>query len=465
MSTSTSPIIVPSDFNVEDAFSSTTTPNYTLASPDYSSASPGNTFSDPSEDLSKDLWASLDISPFHDDLYKKVMQAYNASSNESLIPPRAPIAPPTVLPPSPVLPLSPILETELQEARTQIAGLQREQMGHEDEIVLARVRISTLEMIIKDIQNLRLPDESILIRVRMAPKRTSTSVVPAMTHAAIRKLVTASVAITLEAQAANMANADNTNRNTEPRKAHVARKYSYKDNCTKDCKVKFATGTLTEEALSWWNSFAQPIGIEKAYKITSFDVIIGMDWLSKYHARIICDEKVVHIPINDETLIIRGDQRAAPVARAPYRLAPSEMQKLSNQLQELADRGNHQLRDRDEDIPKTAFRTSYEHYEFQVIPFGLTNAPAVFMDLMNHVCKPYLDKFVIVFIDDILIHSRNKEEHENHLRIILELLRKEKLYAKFSKCDLWINIVQFLRHIIDSQGIHVDPAKIEAVKN
>ncbi|GKA78271.1 putative reverse transcriptase domain-containing protein [Tanacetum coccineum] len=127
--------------------------------------------------------------------------------------------------------------------------------------------------------------------------------------------------------------------------------------------------------------------------------------------------------------------------------------------------GYHQLRVRDEDIPKTAFRMRYEHYEFQVMPFGLTNAPAVFMDLMNHVCKPYLDKFMIVFIDDILIYSRNNEEHADHLRIILELLKKEKLYAKFSKCDFWISIVQFLKHVIDSQGIHVDPAKIEAVKN
>nr|GFA41968.1 putative reverse transcriptase domain-containing protein [Tanacetum cinerariifolium] len=125
----------------------------------------------------------------------------------------------------------------------------------------------------------------------------------------------------------------------------------------------------------------------------------------------------------------------------------------------------HQLRVKDEDIPKTNFRTRYGHYEFQVIPFGLTNAPAVFMDLMNRVCKPYLDKFVMVFIDDILIYSRNKEEHTNHLRIILELLRKEKLYAKFSKCNFLINIVQFLGHVIDSQGIHVDPAKIEADKN
>ncbi|GJU78327.1 putative reverse transcriptase domain-containing protein [Tanacetum coccineum] len=127
--------------------------------------------------------------------------------------------------------------------------------------------------------------------------------------------------------------------------------------------------------------------------------------------------------------------------------------------------GYHQLRVRDEGIPKTAFRTWYGHNKFQVMPFGLTNAPAVFMDLMNRVCKPYLDKFMIVFIDDILIYSRNKEEHANHLRIILELLKKEKLYAKFSKCDLWTSIMQFLGHVIDSQGIHVDPAKIEFVKN
>ncbi|GJT97359.1 putative reverse transcriptase domain-containing protein [Tanacetum coccineum] len=110
--------------------------------------------------------------------------------------------------------------------------------------------------------------------------------------------------------------------------------------------------------------------------------------------------------------------------------------------------GYHQLRVWDEDILKTTFRTRYIHYEFHVMSFGLTNAPAVFMDLMNRVCKPYLDKFVIVFIDDILIYSRNKEEHADHLRIILELLKKEKLYAKFSKCDFWISVVQFLGHVI-----------------
>ncbi|GJT08960.1 putative reverse transcriptase domain-containing protein [Tanacetum coccineum] len=286
----------------------------------------------------------------------------------------------------------------------------------------------------------------------------------------------------------------------------------------------------------------QPFKIDlMPIKLGSFDVVIGMDWLSKYHARIICDEKVIHIPINGETLIIRvmekkSDEKrledipvvrefpevfpedlpglppvrqvefqidlipgAAPVARAPYRLAPSEMQELSNQLQELADRGfirpstspwgapvlfvkkkdgsfrmcidyrelnkltvknryplpriddlfdqlqgssvyskidlrsgYHQLRVRDEDIPKTAFRTRYGHYEFQVMPFGLTNAPAVFMDLMNRVCKPYLDKFVIVFIDDILItlvqrrhanHSENKSYYPSRREVVCQVSR------------------------------------------
>nr|GFC82225.1 putative reverse transcriptase domain-containing protein [Tanacetum cinerariifolium] len=223
---------------------------------------------------------------------------------------------------------------------------------------------------------------------------------------------------------------------------------------------------------------------------------------------------------------------AAPVARASYRLAPSEMKELAEQLKELSDKGfirpssspwgapvlfvkkkdgsfqmcidyrelnkltvknryplpriddlfdqlqgssvysqidlrsgYHQLRVREQDIPKTAFKTRYGHYEFQVMPFGLTNAPAVFMDLMNRVCKPYLDKFVIVFIDDILIYLKEEKEHKEHLKAILELLKKEELYAKFSKCEFWIPKVQFLGHVINSQGIHVDPAKIESVKD
>nr|GEX58306.1 putative reverse transcriptase domain-containing protein [Tanacetum cinerariifolium] len=127
--------------------------------------------------------------------------------------------------------------------------------------------------------------------------------------------------------------------------------------------------------------------------------------------------------------------------------------------------GYHQLRVHEDDILKTAFRIRYGHFEFTVMPFGLTNAPAVFMDLMNRVCKPYLDKFVIVFIDDILIYSKTKEEHEVYLKLVLGLMRKDKLYAKFSKCEFWLQEVHFLRHVVNQSGIHVDPSKIEAVKN
>ncbi|GJR29022.1 putative reverse transcriptase domain-containing protein [Tanacetum coccineum] len=325
-------------------------------------------------------------------------------------------------------------------------------------------------------------------------------------------------------------------------------------------------------------------------ELGSFDAIIGMDWLAKYQAVIMCAEKIVRIPWRNKTLIIHGDGSnqgnvtrlniisctktqkymekgfpiflahvtakevedksekkrledvpivrdfpevfledlpglpptrqvefqidlvpgAAPIVRAPYRLAPSEIKELSEQLKELSDKGfirpssspweapvlfvkkkdgsfrmcidyrelnkltvknrypllriddlfdqlqgssvfskidlrsgYYQLRVREEDIPKTAFRTRYGHYEFQVMPFGLTNAPAVFMDLMN----------------------RNKQEHKEHLKMILELLKKEELYAKFSKCEFWIPKVQFLGHRIDSEGIHVDPAKIESIKD
>ena len=115
--------------------------------------------------------------------------------------------------------------------------------------------------------------------------------------------------------------------------------------------------------------------------------------------------------------------------------------------------GYHQLKVKKEDVAKTAFRTRYGHYEFLVMPFGLTNAPAAFMDLMNRVCRPFLDHFVIVFIDDILIYSKSEDEHRKHLKAVLEVLREKKLYAKFSKCEFWIREVQFLGHVISSEGI------------
>ncbi|GJV70298.1 putative reverse transcriptase domain-containing protein [Tanacetum coccineum] len=499
----------------------------------------------------------------------------------------------------------------------------------------------------------------------MPPKRTSTSKAPAMTQAAIRKLVADSVAAALEAQAANMENTI-----IGPREASVARKCSYKEfmscqpfnfkgsegvvgliywferfelvfsrsNCIEDCKVKFATGTLTEEALSWWNSLAQPIGIEEAYKITwvefkkllikkycprteelatlcptmvpdsekmmkvfigglprsikgnvtaskpqtleeainiaqrlmdqnkrqeavrayaatpaensrvlfdsgadksfisislasmlniplitidtfyniemadgnlvsintviqgctlsllnqpfeidlmliklgSFDVVIGMDWLSKYHARIICDEKVVHIPIDDEKrlediLVVREFPEvfpkdlpglppvrqiefqidlipgATPVAREPYRLAPLEMQELSNQLQELADRGFIR--------PSTS-------------PWG---APALFVkkkDGSFRMCINYRalnkltvkNRYPLPKIDDLFdqlqcssVYSKiNLRSGYHQLRVMDE---------DIPKTAFRMSIVQFLGHLIDSQGLHVDPAKIKAVKN
>ncbi|GKA09498.1 putative reverse transcriptase domain-containing protein [Tanacetum coccineum] len=287
-------------------------------------------------------------------------------------------------------------------------------------------------------------------------------------------------------------------------------------------------------------------------KLGTFDVIIGMDWLVKHDAVIVCSEKVVCIPYRNKMLIVEGDKGvsrlkviscikarkyvergchlflayvtenkskekqledvpvirdfpkvfpkelpglqplrqvefridlvpgATPVAPAPYRLAPSEMKELSVQLiDDLFDQlqgssvyskigmrsGYHQLRIKEEDIPITAFQTRYGHFEFQVMLFGLTNAPAVFMDLMNRVCKQNLDKFVIVFVDDILVYSKDEKEHKKHLKINLELLKEEILYAKFSKCDFWLDSVQFLSHVIDRSGVHIDPDKIEALKS
>ena len=112
--------------------------------------------------------------------------------------------------------------------------------------------------------------------------------------------------------------------------------------------------------------------------------------------------------------------------------------------------GYHKLRAQENDVSKTAFRTRYSHYEFLVMPFGLTNAPAAFIDLMNSVFSPYLDKFMIVFIDDILVNLGSPEEHAEHLRTVLQILRERQLYAKFSKCQFWLDKVAFLGHVISA---------------
>ncbi|KAK4400675.1 Retrovirus-related Pol polyprotein from transposon.6 [Sesamum angolense] len=125
--------------------------------------------------------------------------------------------------------------------------------------------------------------------------------------------------------------------------------------------------------------------------------------------------------------------------------------------------GYWQLRIEENDILKTAFRTRYGHYEFLVMPFGLTNAPAAFMALMNRTFQEYLDQFVIVFIDDILVYSKNREEHEQHLRIVLQILKEKELYAKLSKCEFWVNQVVFLGHVISGDGDTPDPSKVKAI--
>ena len=127
--------------------------------------------------------------------------------------------------------------------------------------------------------------------------------------------------------------------------------------------------------------------------------------------------------------------------------------------------GYHHLRVSECDVLKTAFRTHYGHYEFLVIPYGLTNTPAAFMDLLNRVFQPYLDRFVIVFIDDILVYSGSPDEHSEHLRIGMQTLKEQKLYAKLSKCQFWLDRVVFLGHVISVEGVSVDPHKIEVVVN
>ena len=123
----------------------------------------------------------------------------------------------------------------------------------------------------------------------------------------------------------------------------------------------------------------------------------------------------------------------------------------------------HQLIVREVDIPKIAFRTRYGHFEFTVLPFGLTNAPAAFMNLMHRVFQPHLDQFVVVFVDDILIYSETEEDHEDHLRVVLWILRDHQLYAKFNKCEFWLTEVRFLGHVVSTSGISMDLKKVEAV--
>uniref|UniRef100_A0A1J3DI19 RNA-directed DNA polymerase n=1 Tax=Noccaea caerulescens TaxID=107243 RepID=A0A1J3DI19_NOCCA len=339
-------------------------------------------------------------------------------------------------------------------------------------------------------------------------------------------------------------------------------------------------------------------------ELNHYEVILGMDWLTKHRVVLDCPRARVHIPraegklvfrgvkkltgitiismLQAEELLVKGNEAylatitmnekestpelstipvvaeyedvfeplkgppphrgdaftielepgTAPISKAPYRLAPAEMAELKKQLEELADKGfirpssspwgapvlfvkkkdgsfrlcidyrglnkvtiknryplpridelldqlqgaswfskidlasgYHQIPIAEGDVRKTAFRTRYGHYEFVVMPFGLTNAPAAFMKLMNNVFREYLDKCVIVFIDDILIYSKSKEEHEWHLRVVLNKLREQKLYAKASKCSFWQRKIGFLGHVVSEAGVAVDPEKITAITN
>ncbi|GJU39522.1 putative reverse transcriptase domain-containing protein [Tanacetum coccineum] len=530
--------------NLEDVFSSNF-PNYVPpASLDYVPTSLGKTYSSASNSFGIVPLTSPTLSLFPDDPYMKALQAFYTE--------KSPI--PYLHLPHPNLKLLRLVKlprnqlsnvmkskfqrypAELQQAHTQITKLRRKQIGSNHKISLARYRIAELAEVINDMETRHQEDIEKLMnsiielqnRIQMPPKRASTTEAPTMTQDAIRKLVADSVTSALEAQAGTMA---------------IVR-------CAEENKVTFATGTLTDDALSCKETFQQQLPLSKQQQTTGNQPIIvtiiiekgteDRSWLvalsvtssengsrppevitssdsglpcglgekdttqsqcqktninAQGRAYMLKDKNAQQDPNVVTVQVRRGSRRkrlkdifvvkefpdvfpedlpsippirqvefqidlipgATPVARTPYRLAPSEIKtdlsesvlclpelnKLTiknryplPRIDDLFDQlqgssvyskidlrsGYHQLRVKERDIPKTAFRMRYEHYEFQGMPFGLTNALAVFMDLMNRVCKPYLDKFVIVFIDDILIYSRNKEEHANHLRIILELL-------------------------------------------
>nr|GEW06856.1 hypothetical protein [Tanacetum cinerariifolium] len=365
-----------------------------------------------------------------------------------------------------------------------------------------------------------------LAKNTMPPRRTSAAVAAVradalMTAAAIEQLIKARVS------SGSNGNNDNHENSGTTQNAGTCYECGVQRHFKRDClKLKNknrgnqgGNGNAPAKVYVVGNAGTNPDS-NVITELGSFDVIFGMDWLAKYHAVIVCAEKIVRILWGNETLIVHGEESnrgnetrlniisctktqkymlkgchvflihvttketedklgekrledvpiirdfsevfpeylsgllptqqvefqidlisgllptrqvefqidlipsATPVARAPYRLALSKMKELSEQLQELSNKG--------------FIRPSSSPWGALVMLFGLTNAPIIFMDLINWVCKPYLNKFVIVFIDGVLIYSKNKDEHEEHLRFILKLLKKEELYAKFSKCEFWI---------------------------
>nr|GEW24046.1 reverse transcriptase domain-containing protein [Tanacetum cinerariifolium] len=545
---------------IKDAFSS----NFPIpASPDYVPASPGKTYSSSSNNsFGLVPIASPSLLLFHDDPFMKVMHTYYAKES--------PILPPTIMPPSPMFnsqefflpeellpPKKPgrnqsssstltlpqefeivessrlgkgrviiqqdfdNLETELQVTRAQITKLQRKQLRHSGKISLARFMIANIEQTLKDIQARHQAD-------KMPPKRTSTSEAPAMTLVAITQLVADSVTAALEAQAANMANADNINRNSKPKEAPVARKCSYKEfmscqpfnfkclegavglihwfertesvfscsNCIEDCKT-------LEEAIN----IAQRL-IDQVTKHTPVQV-------PSHHKRKFDDRRTFnnnnYHNTNTNNCYInyqpQQNRRQETVRAYATTLAENNGYNGNNPLCKkctlhhigpctakcnTCNKVDHLTKNfrnkgpatRSNQLPVTVTCHACGkkgHYANQCRKTTNNNAqgksymlrdrnshqnPNVVMGTTPIAREPYrLAPSELQELSDQLQEVADQEEHANHLRIILELLREEKLYAKFSKCDFWIKIVQFLGHLIDSQGLHVDPAKIEAVKN
>nr|KAJ0213173.1 hypothetical protein LSAT_V11C400203150 [Lactuca sativa] len=221
-------------------------------------------------------------------------------------------------------------------------------------------------------------------------------------------------------------------------------------------------------AFSGTLDFPLEVEITDDRSMGALEVIIGMDFLSPNGAVIDCAHQLVRIRTpSGEELVIQGKRpQRGPALYSIARARRYLQQGCAGYVAYVVDTweaGYHRMRVREEDVQNTAVQTRYGHYEFVVMPFGLTNAPATFMDLMNRVCRLMLDRFVIVFIDDILVNSKMREQHEEHLREVLDTLRRESLYAKFSKCEFWLHDVQFLGHLVNQNEISFDPAKVQAV--
>nr|GEV80403.1 RNA-directed DNA polymerase homolog [Tanacetum cinerariifolium] len=425
--------------NIEDAFSSNFL-DYTMASLNYFLASSGNISPDPPDNLSKYLFASLAILPFHN------VQTYNAVTNKPPIPPQDPITLPTILTPSPVLPPSPLFDPR--------------HFFFPEELLPPKKQIHPPYSSSTMLSNSSWKQACIL----MPPKRTSTSEAPAMTQAAIRKLVADNVATALETQATMMANTNNPYRNSGLRRTPVARKCTYDKFMS--CQPFYFNGMEGAIGLILWLkrtatiSFAQPIGVKEAYKITWYEfkrLLIKKYYpqtkIKKIEKAITMTQKLIEQVLKHNSVQETNDHKRKLEDRRnttngnnnnnnnnyrnnnhrndhhqqqnrrketfktytatnrmciEYRELNKHTIKNRNPLPKIDDlfdqlqgssvyskidlrSGYHQLRVRDEDIPKTAFRTRYGHYEFQVMPFGLMNAPTIFTNLMNHVCKPYLE--------------------------------------------------------------------------